>query len=51
MKDRERSREILMDVAVDVTAGALIGAGLYNFALYGDFPVAGFTGIAVILFI
>lgn len=50
MKDRERSREILMDVAVDVTAGALIGAGLYNFALYGDFPVAGFTGIAVILF-
>ncbi len=50
MKDRERSREILMDVAVDVAAGALIGAGLYNFALYGDFPVAGFTGIAVILF-
>ena len=50
MKDRGRSREILMDVAVDVAAGALIGAGLYNFALYGDFPVAGFTGIAVILF-
>lgn len=50
MKDQGRSREILMDVAVDVAAGALIGAGLYNFALYGDFPVAGFTGIAVILF-
>lgn len=50
MKDWGRSREILMDVAVDVAAGALIGAGLYNFALYGDFPVAGFTGIAVILF-
>ena len=50
MKDQGRSREILMDVAVDVAAGALIGAGIYNFALYGDFPVAGFTGIAVILF-
>lgn len=50
MKGRGRSREILMDVAVDVAAGALIGAGIYNFALYGDFPVAGFTGIAVILF-
>ena len=50
MKDRGRSWKILMDVAVDVAAGALIGAGLYNFALYGDFPVAGFTGIAVILF-
>lgn len=41
MKDRGRSREILMDVAVDVAAGALIGAGLYNFALYGDFPGGG----------
>ncbi len=38
------------DLAVDVLASILISLGVYNFALYSDFPVAGFSGIAIILY-
>ncbi|QDW73545.1 YitT family protein [Lachnospiraceae bacterium KGMB03038] len=47
---KERKREFLKDLLADAAAGTLIAAGLYNFALQADFPVAGFTGIAVILY-
>ncbi len=43
-------REVGIDVLTDVVAGALIAAGVYNFALQADFPVAGFSGIAIILY-
>lgn len=39
-----------MDLLVDVAAGMLIALGLYNFALNANFPVAGFSGIAIILY-
>lgn len=43
-------KELAVDLLVDVAASMLIALGVYNFALYADFPVAGFTGIAIILY-
>lgn len=43
-------KEFAVDVLVDLAAGMLIAAGVYNFALHADFPVAGFSGIAIILY-
>lgn len=43
-------RETGIDLLTDIVAGALIAAGVYNFALQADFPVAGFSGIAIILY-
>ena len=46
----EKWKELAVDLLVDVAASMLIALGVYNFALYADFPVAGFTGIAIILY-
>ncbi len=43
-------RKMLEELLTDVTAGMLIAAGVYNFALNANFPVAGFSGIAIILY-
>ncbi len=43
-------KELAIDILVDVVAGLLIAVGVYNFALNADFPVEGFSGIAVILY-
>ncbi len=43
-------KEVASDILTDVIAGMLIAAGVYNFALNADFPVAGFSGIAIILY-
>lgn len=43
-------KEFSVDILVDLAAGMLIAAGVYNFALQADFPVAGFSGIAIILY-
>lgn len=43
-------KEFIVDVLVDITAGMMIAVGVYNFALHADFPVAGFSGIAIILY-
>lgn len=43
-------KETGMDLLVDVAAGMLIALGVYNFALNADFPVSGFSGIAIILY-
>lgn len=43
-------KEFSVDILVDLLAGMLIAAGVYNFALQADFPVAGFSGIAIILY-
>ena len=50
MKKRTDVREIFADIAADIAAGLMIAAGIYNFALHADFPVAGFSGIAIILY-
>lgn len=43
-------KELGVDILVDIAAGMLIAIGVYNFALNADFPVAGFSGIALILY-
>ncbi len=51
MKGKEiQWRKLLTDLLTDVTAGMLIAGGVYNFALNANFPVAGFSGIAIILY-
>lgn len=51
MEQKKRNlRELAADLAVDVLASVLIAAGIYNFALQMNFPVAGFSGIALILY-
>lgn len=39
-----------MDILYDILAGLLIGIGLQNFAINAAFPVAGFSGVAIVLF-
>lgn len=43
-------KEAGMDILVDLAAGMVIAVGIYNFALYANFPVAGFSGVAIILY-
>ena len=48
--EQEKEGSLWKEFFADIAAGMLIAAGLRNFALHADFPVAGFTGIAVILY-
>ena len=43
-------KELGIDLIVDIAASMLIAVGIYNFALTANFPVAGFSGIAIILY-
>ena len=43
-------KELAIDLCVDVVASIIIAVGIYNFALNANFPVAGFSGIAIILY-
>ena len=43
-------KEFGIDLAVDIVGSILIAVGVYNFAMNADFPVAGFSGIAIILY-
>lgn len=43
-------KEIFMDLLVDVIGSIAIAVGVYNFALNANFPVAGFSGIAIIIY-
>ena len=39
-----------IDILVDIAAGMVISIGVYNFALNANFPVAGFSGIAIVMY-
>ena len=43
-------KELMIDILVDIVAGMIIAVGIYNFALNANFPVAGFSGIAIIMY-
>lgn len=43
-------KELAIDVLIDIVAGMIVAVGIYNFALTANFPVAGFSGIAIILY-
>lgn len=43
-------KELAVDILIDIVAGMIIAVGIYNFALNANFPVAGFSGIAIIMY-
>lgn len=43
-------KKLAYDVFIDIVGGVLIGLGLYNFAVNAEFPLAGISGIALILY-
>ncbi|BFL13570.1 YitT family protein [[Clostridium] hylemonae] len=43
-------KETGIDILVDIAAGMVIAIGVYNFALNANFPVAGFSGIAIVMY-
>ncbi len=38
------------EIIIEIVASFLIAVGLYNFALYAEFPMTGFSGISLILY-
>ncbi|MFQ8599605.1 MAG: YitT family protein [Oscillospiraceae bacterium] len=45
-----RKKEILVDIFWEIIGSFLVAAALYNFALFAEFPMTGFSGIALILY-
>ncbi|MDE7067562.1 MAG: YitT family protein, partial [Schaedlerella arabinosiphila] len=43
-------KRLWYDLFIDIFGGILIGAGIYNFAANAEFPLAGVSGIALIMF-
>ncbi len=43
-------KRLWYDLFIDIMGGILIGAGIYNFAANAEFPLAGVSGIALILY-
>ncbi|MDL2295304.1 YitT family protein [Lachnospiraceae bacterium OttesenSCG-928-E19] len=45
-----KAREFGLDVLVDILGGILMALGVYNFAVAADFPLTGFSGLALIIY-
>ncbi|RHP07778.1 YitT family protein [Dorea sp. AF36-15AT] len=50
MMENAKVKDWVLDIGADLLGGMLIALGIYNFALHANFPVAGFSGIAIILY-
>lgn len=50
MKNVKKWKELGIDLMVDVAASIIIAVGIYNFAMSANFPVAGFSGVAIIMY-
>ena len=50
MMENAKVKDWVLDIGADLIGGILIAVGIYNFALHANFPVAGFSGIAIILY-
>lgn len=48
--ENTKVKDWILDIGADLIGGMLIALGIYNFALHANFPVAGFSGIAIILY-
>ena len=48
--ENAKVKDWVLDIGADLLGGMLIALGIYNFALHANFPVAGFSGIAIILY-
>ncbi|MDD3139261.1 MAG: YitT family protein [Lachnospiraceae bacterium] len=47
---KSKVKEWTLDIVVDLVGGMLIAIGIYNFAVNAQFPMTGFSGIALIFF-
>lgn len=47
---KDRMRRVCMDILFEIVGSLLIGIALFNFALTSEFPVTGFSGIAMIMY-
>ena len=50
MKTNWNWRKCALDIAVELLGSFMIAIAFYNFALYAEFPLTGFSGIAMILY-
>lgn len=49
MGRKKTAKTIAADIVIDIIGGVFIAAGAYNFAAAANFPLTGFTGIALII--
>ena len=49
MGRKKTAKKIAADIVIDIIGGVFIAAGAYNFAAAANFPLTGFTGIALII--
>lgn len=47
---RINGKELAIDILIDFVGGFLIAVGIYNFAAKAQFPMTGFSGIALIFY-
>jgi len=45
-----KAKELTLDILIDIIGGILMAVGIYNFAVAADFPLTGFSGLAVIIY-
>jgi len=49
MANQTRLREVGIDLAVEFFGSICIAVGIYNFAVHAEFPMTGFSGVAMIV--
>ena len=50
MAGRKNVKKIVLDIFFEMVGSMLIALGLYNFALAAEFPMSGFSGLALIIY-
>ena len=48
LKQKKTALKLVIDIAVDIIAGLLIGFGTYNFTVALEFPMTALGGVALI---
>lgn len=48
--NKNKTKELAIDILIDIVGGILIAIGVYNFAAAAKFPMVGFNGIALIFY-
>lgn len=50
MENRNKTKKLAIDIAIDIIGGIMLGLGAYNFAVAAKFPLVGITGISLIFY-
>ncbi|MDO5541082.1 MAG: YitT family protein [Eubacteriales bacterium] len=48
--NRKNTNQLVRQLLAEIVGSIFIAAGVYNFAVQADFPMSGFTGLAIILY-